>query len=117
MCPLLSIQLPDQQRAGLEKLARDLEARRRLQKNELYPRAVQVDCPHPSCVGIGYLGFDQVMCFFCNHQWAANWSGDMPGGYKRCPKCEAPIDKNGGCDHMTCRCGYDFWWTTLAPYR
>merc|ERR1712232_1105033 len=43
--------------------------RRRLRSNVLYPRAVQVDCPSPDCWGLGYLGFDTVMCFICEHQW------------------------------------------------
>lgn len=38
-------------------------------------------------------------------------------GAKQCPKCNIWIEKNGGCDHMTCRkCNYQFWWSTLEPY-
>jgi len=34
-------------------------------------------------------------------------------GYKRCPYCRFMIEKNGGCDHMTCRkCGNRFNWST-----
>ena len=30
---------------------------------------------------------------------------------KKCPKCYASIQKNGGCSHMICkRCGFDFCW-------
>lgn len=30
---------------------------------------------------------------------------------KRCPGCRSAIEKNGGCDHMTCaKCGQEFYW-------
>ncbi|CAG8445851.1 3629_t:CDS:2 [Acaulospora morrowiae] len=29
---------------------------------------------------------------------------------KQCPKCASPIEKNEGCDHMTCYCGHEFCW-------
>jgi len=35
-----------------------------------------------------------------------------------CPQCRAPIYKDGGCDHMECRCGHRFNWSeaeTLFP--
>lgn len=35
---------------------------------------------------------------------------------KPCPRCGLVIEKNAGCDHMTCRCGHHFYWTTLRPY-
>jgi hypothetical protein len=35
---------------------------------------------------------------------------------KPCPGCGVLIEKNAGCDHMTCRCGHHFYWTTLRPY-
>eukprot|EP00932_Pfiesteria_piscicida_P011540 SRR837773.22719.p2 GENE.SRR837773.22719~~SRR837773.22719.p2 ORF type:complete len:296 (+),score=29.81 SRR837773.22719:61-888(+) len=30
---------------------------------------------------------------------------------KYCPRCRASIEKNGGCDHMRCRCGHNFNWS------
>lgn len=36
---------------------------------------------------------------------------------KQCPKCNSWIEKNMGCDHMTCqKCRYEFWWSTLEHY-
>lgn len=97
--------------------------RRRLQINPLFPPAVQVDCPQPGCYGLGYFGFDTVMCFLCEHQWTPaqvnsdnSDSQDPISGTKRCPRCSILIEKNGGCDHMTCNCGHEFWWSTLQPY-
>ena len=47
-------------------------------------------------------------------QWLDNHS-------KECPNCKNRIQKNGGCDHMTCMppggCGFEFWWTCGCPYR
>ncbi|KAG5671760.1 hypothetical protein PVAND_001939 [Polypedilum vanderplanki] len=37
---------------------------------------------------------------------------------KPCPNCKVSIEKNGGCDHMTCSsCGYEFYWNCLCIYR
>ena len=35
---------------------------------------------------------------------------------KRCPKCSANIQKRDGCNHMTCRCGFEFCWLCGAAY-
>jgi hypothetical protein len=29
-------------------------------------------------------------------------------GYKQCARCGVGIERNGGCTHVTCKCGYDF---------
>lgn len=35
---------------------------------------------------------------------------------KDCPKCHVIIEKNGGCNHMTCRkCHHEFCWTCSQP--
>jgi len=46
---------------------------------------------------------------------AAMVSMAVPGS-KRCPSCKAFIQKNGGCSHMSCRCGHQFCWDCLRTY-
>lgn len=48
-------------------------------------------------------------------------AGGMPidcsaqvSGMRRCPSCRVIIEKIGGCDHMTCRCGAHFSWTAAS---
>ena len=202
-------------------LARQLDYRMALEANKLYPHCMQVECPRAECVGIGFLGFETIMCFVCEHQWPTNSNvptdvslmGPLAGGFscgdnviaqfdkpernitfgtrglvtgpsrgtgadkadrvcvdfgdgkgllnvlaasqitraptsnlwaqdgvgaalasgeaivfnsagseliqiKSCPNCTIGIEKDGGCDHMTCAaCRYEFYWSTLKKYR
>lgn len=44
------------------------------------------------------------------------WSSSI--GAKRCPGCRVLIEKNGGCQHMTCRsCRHEFFWCCGQTYR
>jgi len=37
---------------------------------------------------------------------------------KDCPKCETAVEKNGGCNHMTCRqCKYEWCWMCSKPWK
>lgn len=50
-------------------------------------------------------------------QWAAKCSDESETGHwlgantKGCPKCAVHVEKNGGCNHMTCaKCSYEWCW-------
>jgi len=45
----------------------------------------------------------------------------MLANTKKCPQCRAPIEKNGGCMHMSCKvnaggCGFEFCWLCRGPW-
>ena len=104
-------------------------------------------CPMQKCDYIGWLPKNykcdsSLTCEKCKSSWSdptiipvsakilrsvkGLWEGD--GDFwsdiwkemwvKFCPKCESPIEKNGGCYHMTCQnCRYEFCWDCMQPYR
>jgi ariadne-1 len=44
----------------------------------------------------------------------ANW---ISANTKECGKCQSTIEKNGGCNHMTCRkCRYEFCWVCMGSW-
>jgi len=45
-----------------------------------------------------------------------NW---LMANTKACPKCQTAIEKNGGCNHMTCKsvsCKHEFCWVCEGPW-
>ncbi|CAH8666504.1 unnamed protein product [Schistosoma margrebowiei] len=80
----------------------------------------------------------ECFCFACGQPWhdpvrceqlrtwikkLENDSGTLgwiAANTKECPKCRATIEKNGGCNHMTCRnvdCKHEFCWMCLDRWE
>ena len=51
-----------------------------------------------------------------NHDNAnAKW---LSRNTKKCPKCKVPVQKNGGCNHITCgQCNYEFCWLCEGDFK
>ena len=95
-------------------------------------------CPFPNCESYlrkGSQGNKYVMCkaghkycFECLQEWHGDdecveivdkdfqlWAKDKI--IKRCPQCQFYIEKNEGCNHITCQqCRYEFCWLCLGMY-
>ena len=59
--------------------------------------------------------------FGCNRPGAARYDTAMDalmrqGLVMQCRNCQHGIEKNDGCDHITCRCGAEFCWSCGADY-
>lgn len=101
-------------------------------------------CPSPNCSKVAQLFNNPsteaiecpdcltLFCFPCGRNWHEPLSCDqikqfetfddknldwMKKKTKNCPGCKSPIEKNHGCNHMTCsRCNYQFCWMCFAKW-
>jgi ariadne-1 len=49
-----------------------------------------------------------------NESETANW---ILANTKKCPACNARIEKNHGCNHMHCKlCKHEFCWICMGPW-
>ncbi|KAA8913627.1 hypothetical protein FN846DRAFT_928980 [Sphaerosporella brunnea] len=84
---------------------------------------VACECSHVFCFGCGLSDHQPCPCSLVK-KWlkkceddseTANW---ISAHTKECPKCISTIEKNGGCNHMTCRkCKHEFCWVCMGPWN
>jgi len=92
------------------------------------PNNLMMVCSNPNC--------KFCFCFKCKEEWHADsscedyqkWKLENNEGEakyaewvkqnaRECPKCRAYIEKNGGCNHMTCKnCKHEFCWLCMGVY-
>ncbi|KAK4548833.1 hypothetical protein LTR36_008606 [Oleoguttula mirabilis] len=83
---------------------------------------VQCECKHSFCFGCTQADHQPCPCSLVK-RWmkkceddseTANW---ISANTKECPKCHSTIEKNGGCNHMTCRkCRNEFCWMCMGMW-
>lgn len=81
---------------------------------------VECSCGYRFCFGCSLTDHQPAPCKLVK-QWlkkcaddseTANW---ISANTKECPKCNSTIEKNGGCNHMTCRkCKHEFCWMCMG---
>ena len=89
--------------------------------NRIVP-TVTCQCNYHFCFGCGQADHQPCPCSFVR-KWlkkceddseTANW---ISANTKECPKCGSTIEKNGGCNHMTCRkCRNEFCWMCMGVW-
>ncbi|GAA5919530.1 hypothetical protein JCM6882_004763 [Rhodosporidiobolus microsporus] len=80
-------------------------------------------CGHVFCFGCGLDGDHRPCVCPITRRWmkkckddseTSNW---ISANTKECTKCHSTIEKNGGCNHMTCKkCKWEFCWVCMGPW-
>ncbi|KAJ2518865.1 hypothetical protein H4217_003043 [Coemansia sp. RSA 1939] len=85
--------------------------------------AVQCKCGNPFCFGCKLENHLPAPCAMVV-RWLQKCKDDsetskwIKVNTKECVKCKSTIEKNGGCNHMTCReCHYEFCWICMGPWK
>lgn len=83
---------------------------------------VRCGCGYTFCFGCSLADHQPCLCSLVK-KWlkkckddseTANW---ISANTKECSRCNSTIEKNGGCNHMTCRkCGHEFCWICMGPW-
>ncbi|KAJ2799196.1 hypothetical protein H4R21_003636 [Coemansia helicoidea] len=84
--------------------------------------AVRCRCGKAFCFGCKLDDHSPAPCYLVerwmqkcrNDSETSNW---IKANTKECIKCKSTIEKNGGCNHMTCReCRHEFCWVCMGPW-
>eukprot|EP01087_Luapelamoeba_hula_P018185 TRINITY_DN5837_c0_g2_i1.p1 TRINITY_DN5837_c0_g2~~TRINITY_DN5837_c0_g2_i1.p1 ORF type:complete len:737 (+),score=160.44 TRINITY_DN5837_c0_g2_i1:90-2300(+) len=96
-------------------------------------KIIKVKTPGTNCIGV-VCACGHAFCFACkqdahlpatcNMLKAWKTKGDDQGettnwlkaNTKSCPKCGNPVEKNGGCNHISCSCGAHFCWMCMGLF-
>ncbi|KAL9165060.1 hypothetical protein ABFS82_06G146600 [Erythranthe guttata] len=80
---------------------------------------VNCDCSHRFCWNCKEEPHRPVDCQIVDKWRSENNDTWIRAFTKPCPKCGRNIEKNKGCNHMTCRipCGHNFCWLCLGPWK
>ncbi|KAF7732490.1 hypothetical protein EC973_003235 [Apophysomyces ossiformis] len=77
-------------------------------------------CGYSFCFGCGSADHQPIVCFLVK-KWLQKCKEDSETAHwisvhtKECPSCQASIEKNGGCNHMTCKkCREEFCWVCMG---
>ncbi|GAA5842304.1 hypothetical protein JCM5353_000962 [Sporobolomyces roseus] len=80
-------------------------------------------CGHVFCFGCGLDGDHRPCCCPVVRKWVKKCKDDsetsnwISANTKECTKCHSTIEKNGGCNHMTCKkCHWEFCWVCMGPW-
>lgn len=83
-------------------------------------REINCECGFSWCFGCGQESHRPLTCETLT-KWNQKVMADdnetwILANTKPCPKCKNAIQKNLGCMHMTCKCGYQFCWLCLGDW-
>ncbi|KAK1282684.1 putative E3 ubiquitin-protein ligase ARI1 [Acorus calamus] len=87
----------------------------RAEGEDLHCNEVECACGLQFCFGCGGPPHSPCSCLMWEKWNKKNTDESENANYltlntKPCPKCSKHVEKNGGCNHMTCRCGQSFCW-------
>jgi len=113
--PLVSCPTPDCQIACLP--------REKGMVKEVLCSGVPGACGKHFCTGCPNAGHRPAPCEVAA-AWHAKFGSEaenvkyIMANTKRCPKCRCPIEKNQGCNHMTCKsCRHEFCWLCKGDWK